>query len=505
MVSVGRQTLGPLQHFVRRTMIGLVVVVAATTGSAALLVLAQLGWPPLEQVDRNVATALGDTFAGQPTAITGLTAVTALGGNPVMWWLVTVTAVGMLLRRQAQLAAYLVVTGLGALALSPIVALLVQRLREHFPAPDAATSGSNFVSGHALNATVFYGALLLVFLPAIPRRLRGLTLGLVAALVAAIGFTRAALGVHHASEVVAGWLLGVAWLAVTAQAFRRWRVEIGQSHQPLSDGLQPDAAGVLAPTRVVPMPHPWRAVTWLVTAWVLVAGVLIASGTLVIRLAPGFDEAVPRWLAGQRSPDLNAVSQVLSQAGNTHAILAIGLVIGPLAIGCIHRWRPAVFLAVTMFGELALFLAVAAAVGRDRPYVTQLDGHLATSAFPSGHTAATACLYGALAVIVVPRVRGWPRRLAIAIAVLMPALVGLSRIYRGESHPLDVTGGIVLALLWLTAVTIALQPNADLQDAAPPPSDAAVGDAADVTAGTDRTVRFALAPAADRPGGNRLA
>jgi hypothetical protein len=63
----------------------------------------------------------------------------------------------------------------------------------------------------------------------------------------------------------------------------------------------------------------------------------------------------------------------------------------------------------------------------------------------------------------------------------------------------------VLALLWLTAVMITLQPNADLQDAAPPPSDAAVGDAADVTAGTDRNVRFALAPAADRPGGNRLA
>jgi undecaprenyl-diphosphatase len=504
MVSVGRQSLRPLQHFVRRTVIGLAVVVAAATGSAALLVLAQLGWPPLEYVDRNVATALGDAFAGRPTAITGLTAVTALGGNPVMWWLVTVTAAGMLLRRQVQLAAYLVVTGLGALALSPIVTLLVHWLRQHLPAPVAASPGS-FASGHALNATVFYGALLLVFLPAIPRRLRGLTIGLVVALVVAIGFTRAALGVHHASEVVAGWLLGMAWLAVTAQAFRRWRLEIGKPLRPLSDGLQPDAAGVLAPTRVVPMPHPWRAVTWLVTAWVLVAGVLIAFGTLVTRLAPGFDEAVPRWLAGQRSPDLNAVSQFWSQAGNTHAILAIGLVIGPLAIGCIHRWRPAVFLALTMFGELALFLAVAAAVGRDRPYVTQLDGHLATSAFPSGHTAATACLYGALAVIVVPRARGWPRRLAIAIAVLMPALVGLSRIYRGESHPLDVTGGIVLALLWLTAVMIALQPNADLKNAAPPPSDAAVGDAADVTAGTDRNVRFALAPAADRPGGNRLA
>jgi len=46
----------------------------------------------------------------------------------------------------------------------------------------------------------------------------------------------------------------------------------------------------------------------------------------------------------------------------------------------------------------------------------------------------------------------------------MTALVGWSRIYRGEHHPLDVAGGILLALLWLAAVTLALQPNADLDE-----------------------------------------
>ena len=41
-------------------------------------------------------------------------------------------------------------------------------------------------------------------------------------------------------------------------------------------------------------------------------------------------------------------------------------------------------------------------------------------------------------------------------------LVAWSRMYRGEHHPLDVAGGVLLALLWLAAVTIALRPNADL-------------------------------------------
>src|SRR5207248_1021174 len=59
------------------------------------------------------------------------------------------------------------------------------------------------------------------------------------------------------------------------------------------------------------------------------------------------------------------------------------------------------------------------------------------------------------------------RWLAITAAVLMPALVAWSRMYRGEHHPLDVAGGILLALLWLAAVALALRPNADLDEGGP--------------------------------------
>jgi diacylglycerol kinase family enzyme len=51
--------------------------------------------------------------------------------------------------------------------------------------------------------------------------------------------------------------------------------------------------------------------------------------------------------------------------------------------------------------------------------------------------------------------------------------------YRGEHHPLDVTGGLVLALLWLAAVAFAVRPNADLRERDPappvPPADAGHG------------------------------
>jgi membrane-associated phospholipid phosphatase/diacylglycerol kinase family enzyme len=337
------------------------------------------------------------------------------------------------------------------------------------PTPIATAPGYSFPSGHTLDATVFYGVMLLVFLPIIPRRLRKLAIGLVITLVMAIGFSRVAIGVHYPSDVIGGWLLGVAWLGVTAHAFGHWRAETGQPPRPLSQGLAPEAAPQLGPTRIVPVAHPWLIATRLVVSFVLLGGALFGLGKLITAHAPAFDEAVPRWLASQRTPQLDTLSSYLSQAGNTHWILAVGLVIVPLALALIRRWRPAVFVAVVMLGELGLFVSVAAIVHRARPLVTHLDGHLPTSAFPSGHTAATLCLYGALAVLVVPRVRGLWRWLAVAPAVLMTVLVGWSRMYRGEHHPLDVAGGILLALLWLAAVTFALRPNADLDEPDPSP------------------------------------
>jgi undecaprenyl-diphosphatase len=472
MASTKTAALHPYEHFAWRSLVGLVAAVAAATGFGMLLLLVRWGWPPLASFDRNVVDGLNHAVAGQRVAVTVLTAITNLGGRAILFWLVTVSAATMLIRRNYQLTAYLVVTGLGALALDPAVKLLVGRLRPMVPAPVTTAPGFSFPSGHTLNATVFYGVMLLIFLPIIPRRLRKLATGLVVAIVLLVGISRVALGVHYPSDVAGGWLLGVAWLAITTHAFGHWRAETGQPARRLSEGLAPEAAPQLGPTRIVPVAHPRLAAARLMASFVLIGGALFGIGKLITSYPPAFDEAVPRWLAAHRTPLLNAASNYLSQAGNTHWILAIGLVIVPVALALIGRWRPAVFVAIAMFGELGLFMSVATLVHRARPLVSHLDGHLPTSSFPSGHTAATTCLYGALAILVVPRSRGLWRWLAIAAAVLMPTLVAWSRMYRGEHHPLDVAGGILLALLWLVAVTFALRPNADLDE--PDPSTAPV-------------------------------
>jgi undecaprenyl-diphosphatase len=118
-----------------------------------------------------------------------------------------------------------------------------------------------------------------------------------------------------------------------------------------------------------------------------------------------------------------------------------------------------VFLAVVMFGELAAFLTIAAVVKRPRPDVPHLDSRLPTSAFPSGHMAATTCLYVGIAILVIGHARGWWRYLFLIPAIVMPVMIAVARMYRGEHHPTDILGSLLFAALWLTATTMLIKPN----------------------------------------------
>lgn len=65
----------------------------------------------------------------------------------------------------------------------------------------------------------------------------------------AIGASRLLLGVHFLSDVLAGHLLGIAWLAGATAIFETWRVERGRprSH-PLEEGVEPEEAASLTST-----------------------------------------------------------------------------------------------------------------------------------------------------------------------------------------------------------------------------------------------------------------
>jgi undecaprenyl-diphosphatase len=457
----GRQTTG---------LAGLAGFTAAALLFGVLIVAVRVRWLPLESIDRGVAADLNRVVADHPALVSVLKVITLLGSHGVLGWLVAITTLILLVRRRWRLAAYLLVTSAGGLILDPTLKIAVGRLRPVVADPIAAGGGNSFPSGHALASIIGYGALLLVFTPALPRRARKPVIIALAAIVVLVGFSRLALGVHYLSDILGAWCLGIAWLGATAYAFELWRKGSGERvTAPLTEGLEPEASADLKPTEPATQVTTGRirAIASSGVAWVLVFGVLCAMGVPLARYHHGNgnilgDLTIPHWLAAHRTSGLNEVSQLGSTAGNTHAILFVGLIAGAIALAAIRRWRPVIFLVATMFGELTLFLASAAITGRQRPDVSHLDGQLPTSSFPSGHIAATICLYAAIAVLVMPRTRAWWRWLFIAVAVLMPLWVALSRVYRGMHHPTDALGSLILAACWLTAMVYCVRPNRDL-------------------------------------------
>jgi undecaprenyl-diphosphatase len=480
----------------RRGSAPLITVTSAALVFTILLILVRLQWRPLESADRNAAASINQLLAGHATLVSVVKAVTWLGSDGVLWTVIGAAAIILALRRRWRLAVYLLATGAGALVLDPVLKSLVGRLRPVVAHPVAHGTGNSFPSGHSLGSIVCYGAVLLVFLPAARGRWRTAFIAVTAALIALIGISRILLGVHYLSDVLGAWTIGITWLGVTAFAFELVRHASGQQvTDPVTEGLEPEARADLRPAqpelaadhqspaadqnqsappeesamnqesarRKESIRHLGRVAAGVVVAWVLILGAIVGLGELVTKDGNGNvlgDRTIPHWLAAHRSAGLTRWSLVFTTLGATTAILIGSVATCVIFLALTRRWRPVIFIATVMLGELAAFLAAAAVVKRPRPDVAQLDHHLPTSAYPSGHEAATCCLYIAIAILVIGHARGWWRWLFLIPAIAMPVLVALSRMYRGEHHPTDILGSLLFAALWLTATLLLIKPNA---------------------------------------------
>jgi undecaprenyl-diphosphatase len=112
--------------------------------------------------------------------------------------------------------ALLVVGGsAGALALGPVLKVIVERPRPALSDHVVFVNSWSYPSGHSLNSMAVLGLLTVLAIRERPGTLRRTALAVLGAfLVVVIGFSRVYLGVHWPSDVLAGWLIGVLWLVV---------------------------------------------------------------------------------------------------------------------------------------------------------------------------------------------------------------------------------------------------------------------------------------------------
>jgi len=95
---------------------------------------------------------------------------------------------------------------------SALLKEVFDRPRPHEGSAVPLPSSDSFPSGHASGAVVTFGVLAALGVERWPERARMLWTGAVL-LAAAVGASRAVLNVHYLTDVLAGFCVGIAWLA----------------------------------------------------------------------------------------------------------------------------------------------------------------------------------------------------------------------------------------------------------------------------------------------------
>ena len=153
-------------------------------------------------------------------------ALTRLGDSAWLVPLTLVVALALWWRDRGALAlAWLLVLGGNALSI-PLLKRIFERVRPLHDHGLVSESGFSFPSGHAAGATVVYGMLAYLALRMLSARWHGPAALLAVALAITVGASRVFLQVHYASDVLAGFAWGSAWLVVSVLAIelsRRWR------------------------------------------------------------------------------------------------------------------------------------------------------------------------------------------------------------------------------------------------------------------------------------------
>ena len=201
---------------------------------------------PVTGFDEEWASWLNDRVHDHPLVIDVLDVISFTGKPIFLLFAIGIPGAWVLSRGGTKLAVFLAVTCLGGGLVDSLVKIAVGRPRPQVDNPVHHAFGKSFPSGHSMQAVVCYGALVLVLLPLLPERWRRPAIGAVVVWAVTIGLSRLALGVHYVSDVVGGWTLGAAWLALSVAAFEIWREDRGRRQtRPLAEGVEPEEARTL--------------------------------------------------------------------------------------------------------------------------------------------------------------------------------------------------------------------------------------------------------------------
>ncbi len=188
------------------------------------------------QVDRGGALTEFDATLGRrlaehrglaPVLRVVLFGFTLLGAFEVLLVLVPVVAVVFWLRRKWLLGIVWLVAGIGSSLINSTLKHFYARPRPPWKDEWVWESNQSFPSGHSTASVVLVGLLAYMLVIGCPRWTgRVAIIAGAVLLILTIGFSRVYLGAHYFSDVVGGYCVGAAWLAVCITAIESVRLHL---------------------------------------------------------------------------------------------------------------------------------------------------------------------------------------------------------------------------------------------------------------------------------------
>jgi undecaprenyl-diphosphatase len=185
-------------------------------------------------------------------------------------------------------------------------------------------------------------------------------------------------------------------------------------------------------------------------------GALVFFGWLTDEVLEGdsrhFDEVTRTAVHQLATPAMTVIMRFLSFVGST-IVLTIGTIIVVVWFA-MRKWgREAKLFTATMIGGGLLNVTLKLTFKRARPEPFFDLTPPETYSFPSGHSLASACFFGALAALLTARIKNRRTKLIVwMVCAAMFLSIGFSRIYLGVHHTTDVIAGFVAALIWILVV-----------------------------------------------------
>ena len=165
-----------------------------------------------------------------------------------------------------------------------------------------------------------------------------------------------------------------------------------------------------------------------------------------------FDDLTRAAIHQFASPTLTTTMRGISFIGSSLFLttITIGIFIWFLT----HQWRrEGWLLGITMLGAAVLNTTLKLTFQRPRPvpFFNLLPPE--SYSFPSGHSLASFCFFGALATVLTARSDNHKINFFIwLISGLFVFMIGLSRIYLGVHYTTDVLAGFAAALIWIAVI-----------------------------------------------------